>query len=202
MAGCTVCKLGSRRRRSIGQTESKLTPKSAAALGILALGGILLWKMFGPEREKQPPPVVDLPPGELPANWNPKPVADLLYKVLSGPAMTELQIAARAAALKIYLDLPAPQFVDVYNYFNQNYGGGDTLKKWIKDEYGLGILGDQLIVRFNSFEPPLKGMNGWLTTPGINPANQFFNWNYLNWQDQYKKVVNDLNTDLDIIASS
>lgn len=171
---------------------------------MLVGGGILLYKLFGPEKEPQPIPPAAIPGGEenLPPNWDPREMAEALRKAMEGPAILQTQIDFRTIILTNYLALPDPQFVSVYNYFNTHLGGGKSLKEWIKGEYGLGYLGDQLIVRFNSFTPKLRGVNGWLTTPGIDPANQFFNWNYLTWKNQYKKVANDLNTDLDILSRS
>lgn len=205
MAACGTCSTIGRKPSRLGQNTgggSKINPKDI--IQWLLLGGVAfgLYKVFGPEAEPGPIDEYPVPGGKenLPPGWDPQPMAKNLKLVMEGAAFTFEQIAFRNFILTAYLQIADPLFVDVYNYFNKNYAGGQSLKEWIKEEVGLGVLGDQIIVRFNSFSPRMKGVSGWLYTPGIDPARQFFNWNPLIWKQQYKQITNDLNNDLDALV--
>lgn len=199
---CTVCPKKSR----LGQKNGNAGGIKAGQLilPITILGSLWLAnKLFG---KKKPPPPEELPDAGsgIPENWSPRPLTQELYDTMKGVIWYPNMAIRRDGALLRLIGLAsADMFVAVYNDFTQNFGEGDTLREWIDDEYLIpSTIKTQLNILFNSLGLSGKGMKGWLTTPGIDPARQFFNWNMYTWPQQYKKVVQELNTDLDMIARS
>jgi hypothetical protein len=78
-------------------------------------------------------PVVSYDPQGNPTTWSPRPLSQELYDSMSGLDWT----SSKEEAWGKLLNLPTNDMVvSVYNDFNQQFGGGETLTQWIDDEYG------------------------------------------------------------------
>jgi len=198
MAGCG-CNLG--RKRSLGQNNGKgIGLKGGLMIGLAFAALFVANKIFGKDDNGKPPPPKDLPDAGsgIPQGWSPRPLAQELYDTMSGIAWNPMIAIKRDAALLQLIGLQSDDmFVAVYNDFTQNFGGGDTLRQWIEDESLIPpTISAQLNARFNTLALSGKGMSGWLYTPGIDPNRQYFNWNLVNWRQQFAKASNSLNDDL------
>jgi len=120
-----------------------------AKAGILIGGGLLAYR--GIKRFINKPAQVTLPQGGsglpvigntstgAPVYWNPAELSKDLYNAMSGLFTLS---GTKDAVWNKLADLPSGDMVTaVYNYFNKNYGGSDTLTQWIKDEYYYDITG-------------------------------------------------------------
>ena len=113
-------------------------------LPIIGAGGYLIYR--GAKKLITAPPRVPLPQGGAgvpvvsydaqgnPTAWNPRPLSQELYDTMEGLADWT---SSKEEAWGKLLNLPTNDMVTmVYNDFNQQFGGGDTLTQWIDDEYG------------------------------------------------------------------
>jgi hypothetical protein len=66
------------------------------------------------------------------SSWSPKSLADEIYSKLKGVWTTGI---SKMNTLNKIMVLTDDQCVALYNYFNKQYGKGDTLTQWIEDEY-------------------------------------------------------------------
>ena len=84
-------------------------------------------------------PVVGYSSTGAPVYWNPAELSKDLYNAMSGLFTLS---GTKDAVWNKLADLPSGDMVtSVYNDFNKNYGGSDTLTQWIKDEYYYDITG-------------------------------------------------------------
>jgi len=85
-------------------------------------------------------PVVSYNPQGNPTFWNPAPLSAELFNVMDG--LFTFSGTKNDVFLK-FAQLPTNDMaVAVYNHFNQNYGDGETLTQWIKDEYWVDFLAE------------------------------------------------------------
>ena len=120
--------------------------------GFVLVGGVLIFvgtKKLIKYLNTPPPPtlpqggagltVVSYGSNGQPVYWNPQPIAKNLYEVMKG-LFTGSE--TKDIAFTKFAELPTDDMVvSVYNYFNQNYGDGDTLTTWINGEWLTDILG-------------------------------------------------------------
>jgi len=112
-------------------------------LAIIGGGGLIAYK--GIKKLLEQPPKVTLPTGGAglpvtgydpsgnPQIWSPRPLSTELYDTMNGLDWT----SSKEEAWGKLLNLPTNDMVvSVYNDFNSQYGGGETLTQWINDEYG------------------------------------------------------------------
>jgi len=95
-------------------------------------------------------PVTGYDPSGNPQIWSPRPLSQELYDTMSGLNWTGSDDNEQAW-LKL-LNLPTNDMVvSVYNDFNSQFGGGDTLTQWIRDEYGslFNINKEAVLARLN-----------------------------------------------------
>ena len=170
---CTSCQKMSMGRKQQSRRSMGARPEFTGGdiTNLVKWGGII-WlvskglNLFGANGNgKEPPPPGELPEPEIPLT--PQQIADdfkaaeLIYQVLKGPAITDAQIALRHAVLQAYqgVAVASPnQFVDIYNQFTQNFGGGESLRQWIRDEAGLdNIIENNLMNAFNKYQ--LQGLS-------------------------------------------
>lgn len=125
----------------IKETWNKIPPVGKTV--IVVGGGILVYK--GVKKYINRPSKVDLPQGGKglpqvgydssgnPVYWNAGYLSKELFDAMDGlftSSVTKDKVWQKLA------DLPANDMVvAVYNHFNKNYGKGESLTKWIKDEY-------------------------------------------------------------------
>lgn len=84
-------------------------------------------------------PVVSYSNTGAPVFWNPQPLAKGLHDVMAG--LFTLSGTKDEQWTKL-AELPSDDMVvSVYNYFNKNYGEGETLTAWIKAENWYDIFG-------------------------------------------------------------
>ena len=86
-------------------------------------------------------PVVSYNPQGQPTFWNPEPLAKELFDVMDGLFTLE---GTKSAVFLKFAELPTPDMATaVYNQFNKNYGGGETLTQWINDELNYNWLSNE-----------------------------------------------------------
>lgn len=108
-------------------------------LGVLVLLVIyLLGRKAGKKKALESVTDIPLPNGgtDIPATWDPKPLANDLYTVMDGwftLAITKEKVFVRM------LDLTAGQLVALYNAFNNLFSakGKGTLTQWLRDELNV-----------------------------------------------------------------
>ena len=84
-------------------------------------------------------PVVSYTPTGTAVYWNPAPMSKDLFEVMSGLFTAS---GTKDATWTKFAQLPTDDMiVATYNFFNREYGNGDTLTKWIKDEFWSDITG-------------------------------------------------------------
>jgi len=84
-------------------------------------------------------PVVSYNPQGQPTFWNPEPLAKELFDVMDG--LFTFTGTKDAVFLK-FAQLPSGDMAtSVYNQYNKNYGGGETLTQWINDELYYDYFG-------------------------------------------------------------
>jgi hypothetical protein len=125
-----------------------------AKIGIVVGVGVLGFFLYKKIKKKLAmlPPVFPLPTGGggmpvvsyntqgEPTFWNPAPLSNELFNVMDG--LFTLSGTKNDVFLK-FAQLPTNDMaVAVYNNFNQNFGGGETLTQWINDEYWVDFLAE------------------------------------------------------------
>ena len=125
-----------------------------AKIGIVVGVGVLGFFLYKKIKKKLAmlPPVFPLPTGGggmpvvsyntqgEPTFWNPAPLSNELFNVMDG--LFTLSGTKNDVFLK-FAQLPTNDMaVAVYNNFNQNVGGGETLTQWINDEYWVDFLAE------------------------------------------------------------
>ena len=112
-------------------------------IAIVGVGSLLLYKgakkfLNSPYRVPLPQggtgiPVTGYTPTGQPIAWSPEGLALELYNAMDGLFTTA---ETKSNAWDKLTNLPSNDMVvALYNYFNQKYGNGDSLTKWINDEY-------------------------------------------------------------------
>ena len=127
-----------------------VTAKIGIAVGVGVLG-FFLYKKIKKKLAMLPPvfplptggggmPVVSYNPQGEPTFWNPAPLSNELFNVMDG--LFTLSGTKNDVFLK-FAQLPTNDMaVAVYNNFNQNFGGGETLTQWINDELWTDVGGN------------------------------------------------------------
>ena len=127
-----------------------VTAKIGIVVGVGVLG-FFLYKKIKKKLAMLPPvfplptggggmPVVSYNPQGEPTFWNPAPLSTELFEVMDG--LFTLSGTKNDVFLK-FAQLPTNDMaVAVYNNFNQNFGGGETLTQWINDEYWVDFLAE------------------------------------------------------------
>jgi hypothetical protein len=122
---------------------------SYGKLAVAGVGAFALYKigkkfLNKPDKVKLPQggqglPVVSYDNSGRPIYWNPAPLSKELYDAMHGLFSGS---ATKDEAWTKLAELPSDDMVTAtYNYFNDKYGNGDTLVKWIKDELWTDLTG-------------------------------------------------------------
>ncbi|MEI8136117.1 MAG: hypothetical protein WCH21_02215 [Bacteroidota bacterium] len=131
----------------IKKTWDEVPPiaKTVIVLG----GGFLLYRAIKKYTDKPAPkqlpeggqglPVVGHDPSGNAVYWNPDSMAQQLFNVMDGLFTGS---ATKDEAFTKFGQLPSnDMIVSTYNTFNNKYGKGETLTKWINDEWFTDITG-------------------------------------------------------------
>lgn len=107
---------------------------TAIALVVVAVV-FLVGKSVGKKKEEKKQ--VKLPNNGqgIPANWDPKPLANEFYRLFNGVFTWASQ---KEVVMGKLFALTDDQLVAVYNAFNKHYHSGEgTLTKWLEDEFNV-----------------------------------------------------------------
>ncbi|MDJ1494539.1 hypothetical protein QNI19_16460 [Cytophagaceae bacterium DM2B3-1] len=136
---------------------SLLSSKPFQIFLIVIIVVVVIWyvgrKMGLEEAAKEKPlpnsgsgiPQVKNPDGTT-SSWSPKALADEIYSKLNG--ITTSGISKMNTLNKIMV-LTDDQCTALYNYFNKQYGKGETLTQWIEGEWFMSAK-DKIVTRLKS----------------------------------------------------